>query len=71
MVNTSNCPIFFCFRTNYYKFAQQFLFLFQVERGKIKMACLTAKVDTNLNQCMVNSLLTNLGKNNNKNQGYL
>lgn len=35
------------------------------------MACLTAKVDTNLNQCMVNSLLTNLGKNNNKNQGYL
>lgn len=35
------------------------------------MACLTAKVDTNLNHSMVNSLLTNLGKNNNKNEGYL
>lgn len=33
------------------------------------MVCITAKVDANLNQCMVNSLLTDLGKNNNKNQG--
>lgn len=31
------------------------------------MACITAEVDANLNQCMVNSLLTNLGKNNSKN----
>jgi len=28
------------------------------------MACITAEVDANLNQCMVNTLLTNLGKKN-------
>lgn len=70
MVNASNCPIFFCFRTNYYKFAQFFLIsIFKLKRGKIKMACITAKVDANLNQWMLNSLLTNLVKNNGKNQG--
>lgn len=28
------------------------------------MACITVEVDANLNQCMVNTLLTNLGEKN-------
>jgi len=38
------------------------IFYFRSKRRKIKMACITAEVDANLNQCMVNTLLTNLGK---------
>lgn len=58
MVNTSH-PFFFfvSFRTENYKCIS--VFLFQIEKGKNKngMHCITAEVDANLNQYMVNTVV--------------
>lgn len=63
MVNTFHCPIFVWFRTEYINLLYN-TFYIRLKKEKINMACITAEVDANLNQCMVNTLLTNLGKKN-------